>query len=65
MVNATFSEAVRQAIDESMQRDSSVILMGLGVTDPKAIFGTTKGFGTQHMVQNKRTNKRIKKVEVA
>lgn len=43
MVNATFSEAVRQAIDESMQRDSSVILMGLGITDPKAIFGTTKG----------------------
>ena len=43
MKEIKFSEAILEAIDQSMQKDKSVILMGLGITDPKSIFGTTKG----------------------
>ena len=43
MKEIKFSEAILEAIDQSMQNDKSVILMGLGITDPKSIFGTTKG----------------------
>jgi len=38
-----FYEAIHEAIDQSMAHDSSVYLMGLGVSDPKGIFGTTLG----------------------
>lgn len=38
-----FSDAIREATDQSMARDASVYLMGLGVPDPKGIFGTTLG----------------------
>ncbi len=37
-----FSEAINEALDLSMRKDKKVILMGLGVDDPKRIFGTTK-----------------------
>lgn len=47
----SFGEAIREAIFEEMERDASVFLYGLGVTDHKAIFGSTKGilekFGSQ------------------
>ena len=36
-----FFEAIREALDLSMARDPSVYLMGLGVPDPKGIFGST------------------------
>jgi pyruvate dehydrogenase E1 component beta subunit len=36
-------EAIREAIDLSMQDDPSVYIFGLGVPDPKGIFGTTLG----------------------
>jgi len=39
----TYSDAIREGIDLEMARDASVILFGLGVTDPKGILGTTKG----------------------
>jgi len=39
----TYPEAVREATDLEMERDSSVIVMGIGVDDPKAIYGTTAG----------------------
>jgi len=39
----SFVEAVREAQDLEMERDSSVILFGLDVDDPKAILGTTRG----------------------
>ena len=39
----TFVEAIKEAIDQSMQKDGNVIVFGLGVDDPKAIFGTTEG----------------------
>lgn len=39
----TFAEAVREGLDQSMARDPRVIVIGEGVPDPKAIFGTTAG----------------------
>lgn len=36
-----YFEAVREGIDVSMERDSRVYLMGLGVPDPIGVFGTT------------------------
>lgn len=38
-----FFEAIREATDQAMAADSSVYIMGLGVPDPKRIFGTTNG----------------------
>lgn len=38
-----FFQAIREATDQSMQCDPSVFLIGLGVPDPKGIFGTTSG----------------------
>lgn len=38
-----FFEAIREATDQAMARDPSVYVIGLGVPDPKAIFGTTTG----------------------
>ncbi len=38
-----FFEAIREAQDLCMAKDPSVYVMGLGVPDPKAIFGTTLG----------------------
>lgn len=42
MIN--FTQAIREALSQAMQRDDSVVLMGLGCTDPKGVFGTTLGF---------------------
>lgn len=39
----SYIEAVREATDQEMARDSSVIVFGLDVDDPKAIQGTTRG----------------------
>jgi pyruvate/2-oxoglutarate/acetoin dehydrogenase E1 component len=39
----TYVEAVREATDQEMERDDSVIVFGLDVDDPKAIQGTTRG----------------------
>src|ERR1700712_1906960 len=39
----TFADAIREAQDQSLARDPSVYLMGLGVPDPKGIFGSTLG----------------------
>jgi len=37
------ADALREATDICMERDPRVYVMGEGVTDPKAIFGTTTG----------------------
>jgi pyruvate/2-oxoglutarate/acetoin dehydrogenase E1 component len=37
----TYAEAIREATEQEMERDPSVIVMGLGVDDPKPIYGTT------------------------
>lgn len=39
----TYAQAIRQGLEQAMERDSRVILIGEGVPDPKAIFGTTAG----------------------
>jgi pyruvate/2-oxoglutarate/acetoin dehydrogenase E1 component len=44
----TYVEAVREATDIEMGRDSSVILFGLDVDDPKAIQGTTAGLARKY-----------------
>lgn len=38
----SYSEAIREATDQEMDRDPSVVVFGLDVDDPKAIQGTTK-----------------------
>jgi len=37
----TYGEAIREATAQEMARDDSVFVYGLGVDDPKGIFGTT------------------------
>lgn len=39
----TCAEAIREATEQEMARDPSVVVLGMGVDDPKAIFGTTGG----------------------
>ncbi len=36
-----FAKGINEAIDESMAFDNNIICYGLGVTDPKGVFGTT------------------------
>ena len=38
-----FSEAIKEAIDLCMDRDPAVYVIGLGVPDPKGVFGSTLG----------------------
>jgi acetoin:2,6-dichlorophenolindophenol oxidoreductase subunit beta len=39
----TYVQAINEALHEAMSADSSVVCFGLGVDDPKAIFGSTRG----------------------
>ena len=39
--NLYFSKAINEALEISMSLDKKVIVIGLGVDDPKSIFGTT------------------------
>jgi pyruvate dehydrogenase E1 component beta subunit len=43
-----FFQAINEAIDLCLANDPAVYLMGLGVTDPKGIFGTTLGLQQKH-----------------
>ncbi len=49
-----FAQAILEATEQCMERDLSVYIMGLGVTDPKGIFGTTLGlekkFGSKRVL---------------
>lgn len=49
----SYSEAIREGMDQAMERDPQVILVGEGVPDPKAIFNTTRGlqekYGSQRV----------------
>ncbi|MEM7391274.1 MAG: transketolase C-terminal domain-containing protein [Verrucomicrobiota bacterium] len=40
---STFAHAIRDALHEALAADPRVICYGLGVPDPKGIFGTTQG----------------------
>jgi pyruvate/2-oxoglutarate/acetoin dehydrogenase E1 component len=44
----SYVEAVREATDQEMDRDPSVVLYGLDVDDPKAIQGTTRGLAQKY-----------------
>jgi pyruvate/2-oxoglutarate/acetoin dehydrogenase E1 component len=39
----TYGEAIREATEQEMAHDESVIVLGIGVDDFKAVWGTTKG----------------------
>lgn len=39
----TYAEAIREATEQEMARDPSVIVLGIGVDDFKGIYGTTRG----------------------
>lgn len=39
----TFAEAIREGLDQAMEKDTSVVVIGEGVPDPKSIFNTTAG----------------------
>jgi pyruvate dehydrogenase E1 component beta subunit len=39
MSDLTYAEAIRDGYREAMQKDPSVLLIGLGVPDPKGFFG--------------------------
>lgn len=41
-VKMTFAQAVNEALIQAMEMDRSVIAYGLGVDDPKRVFGTTR-----------------------
>jgi len=41
MLQKNFAAAINEALHQAMEIDQSVICYGLGVTDPKAVFGTT------------------------
>lgn len=43
----TFSQAINDALVHCMTSDPNVFVIGLGVPDPKAIFGTTLGLAEQ------------------
>jgi pyruvate/2-oxoglutarate/acetoin dehydrogenase E1 component len=49
----TFADAINDALVLSMKKDKNMICYGLGITDPKNIFGTTKNllkkFGEQRV----------------
>jgi pyruvate dehydrogenase E1 component beta subunit len=53
MSQKNFATAINEAIHQAMEIDKSVICYGLGVTDPKAVFGTTanleKRFGPERV----------------
>lgn len=39
----SFAQAIREGLDQAMEQDSKVFVIGEGVPDPKAIFNTTAG----------------------
>jgi acetoin:2,6-dichlorophenolindophenol oxidoreductase subunit beta len=43
MSELTYAEAIQDGFREAMRKDRSVILIGLGIPDPKGFFGTTSG----------------------
>ncbi len=43
MTMTTFANEVRDALDHALATDPSVLVFGLGVPDPKGVFGTTLG----------------------
>ena len=40
----TYSEAIRIALAQAMEIDNKILVFGLGVDDPKAMYGTLRDF---------------------
>ena len=55
MKKIKFFEAIKQALTQLMKKDKKVMAMGLGINDPKGIFGTTKNlnkiFGNKRILE--------------
>lgn len=55
MSKLSFSRAINDAIAHCMNEDENVFVLGLGVRDPKGVFGTTTGlekkFGSDRVVE--------------
>jgi pyruvate dehydrogenase E1 component beta subunit len=51
----TFADAIREGTEQVMEDDDRVVIVGLGATDPKGIFGTTIGladrFGASRVLE--------------
>src|SRR4030042_4595879 len=49
----TFPQALREALDQALERDDRVFVMGQGVDDPMGMFGTTldlhKKYGSERV----------------
>lgn len=43
MTQKTYAEAINTALHLAMEKDSNLVAFGLGINDPKRIFGTTTG----------------------
>ena len=48
MRELSYANAIKEATDFCLEVDQSVLVIGLGVPDPKGIFGTTKGINKKH-----------------
>ncbi len=50
-----YSDSIRETLSQLMKKDKKIILMGLGINDPKGIFGTTTGlskiFGANRVIE--------------
>jgi pyruvate dehydrogenase E1 component beta subunit len=44
----TYAEALREALDYCLEQDPDVYVMGLGVPDPKGVFGSTVGLQNRY-----------------
>lgn len=44
----TYAEAINEAFDVCLKKDKTVFIIGLGVPDPKGIFGTTVGLSKKY-----------------
>jgi len=47
----SYAQAVREGLDQAMERDPNVIVIGEGVPDPKTIFNTTAGLREKYGVK--------------
>ena len=43
-----FAQQIKEGLDEVLASDPSTLIMGLGVTDPKGVFGTTLGLSEKY-----------------
>jgi pyruvate dehydrogenase E1 component beta subunit len=54
MRDITYAEAIREGFATALQRDPSVMVIGLGIPDPKGVFGTSIGlqkeFGSERVM---------------